>query len=296
MAEQVNIIKVYHSTNVVKEKVKKISDIIIPSKLDIPGMVEISSSVTLEDIKLEAGLVESKDYSVELVIKPELFGVVKNIYGIEISKRVMDLVTGVCFGISLVDYSPVKGVNIGIYGSEPERVGYEWVVKWCLKKYGFKVNLMFGIGLDLFGIYKTGDIVNDSEYRSICNKIDPKTKCLVMYFYIKNILELKRAIFGVSKYLEVMGCLVLRIPVELVACDIVKLLIVSFVSCYIRVEGGHVIMVCYEKDNGFDSLYMEKIDYTVKFNLVDKIEKLNGKIAGIVKNYVPFDWIGMFGY
>lgn len=291
-----NIVTVYQSSNVVREKLKFISDILIPEKLEIAGMVEIGTSLCLEDVKFGIGNSECKKYCSEDKMDTELFGIVKNIYGVEINCRIMDAVLGMCFGISLVDYSPKKGVNIGIYGNEHEKAGYEWCLKHHTKKYGFGVNLMFGIGIDLFGIYKTGNISDDSEYRSICNKINAKTRVMVMYCNIGCELELKRVIFGLSRYLEVMGCLVIRMPIEIVKSDSVKLIIIGFLQCYMKVSGGHVILSCMEKDNGFDCLYRDSLDNVI-FEKMEKIAKLESKINGVVEaGNVELEWLKLFGY
>lgn len=291
-----NIITVYHSTNVVKEKVKFISDILIPDKLLINGMTEINTSLCLEDVEFKNVFVECKNYESEDKMDLELSKIVKNIYDIEINCRIMDMVLGLCFGISLVDYMPKKGVSICLYGNENEKIGYDWCLKHHMKKYGFSVNLLFSIGIDLFGIYKTGDIVNDSEYRSICNKINSKTKASVMYCNIRNENELKRVLYGLSKYLEVMGCLVVRIPIELVKCDIVKLFMISFLNCYMKVSGMHVILSCMEKDNGFDCLYRNNLD-SVVFKKMEKIQKLESKINMIIESgNVKVEWLKLFGY
>ena len=55
-----NIVTVYQSSNVVREKLKFISDILIPEKLEIAGMVEIGTSLCLEDVKFGIGNSECK--------------------------------------------------------------------------------------------------------------------------------------------------------------------------------------------------------------------------------------------
>lgn len=282
----------------VTKKEKWMGAIVIPGKQDVPGFEPIKVSNGLTEIGMEQ-VSEFKELEHKIPEEDcsEISKIVKNLYNVDLTSKIMKLISGVHFGIGLLDFAPNKGLKVSWVGNGIEKGVFGWLKEYYVKKYGFILNDVLAIGPGrTVGIYKTGNIVNNSEWRSIGNTLTKKHTSMCMYCCVSSDGMLRRIVSNLLKYLDVNGVLVMLMPLSMIGSVEIKVLIISFIECYIKVYGDSFMIVCKEKDNGFECLYADDLNFEYVLD-----EKLSGKIDSRIRKIVDMgvkniDWMNLYGY